>query len=157
MHAPRPGAARVVAAVSHDGVPLVLVEDSWVTESEWSPPESRRTWSSIAGDEVKTVTSPASAESLGLRVTAALAGAAMERSISAGAPREAMIVAVRRAQGADVREDAICLVVDGEPYSGLTASSDGTTVRGTVVDQMVVMTIGGGDPVSLTLGSSDRC
>lgn len=73
------------------------------------------------------------------------------------APREAMIVAVRRVQGADVREEAICLVVDGEPYSGWSASSDGTTVRGTVVDQMVVVTIGGGDPVSLTLGSSDRC
>lgn len=155
MHAPDGEAGRVVSAVFREGSPLVLVEDTWTEDTENSPPESRRTWRSSEGAQVTTMTSQMSLDSpeaMAERVLDALSGAAMEHQISVGTPREAMILAVRRARAADVRDDARCLMVDGTPYGGVSASSEGTTVRGVRVDTTVIVTVTDSGPVTVALG-----
>lgn len=150
-------AARVVSAVLCGGAPLVLVEDTWVEDEDISVPESLRTWSSLEAGEVRTrssLTAPGSPPTLAAQVIDELAGAAMERLLSAGVPREDMMVAVRRAQATAVREDRVCLTVDGEPVSGVSASCDGTTVRGVRVGVTAIVAVSAADgaPLALALG-----
>ena len=146
----------MVSAVFGDGEPLTLVEDTRTTDGAGSAPESLRTWSSTSGAEVKTATSPAGARSgqpLAERVTDALSGAVMERLMSVGASREDIAVAVARARAVGVQDEAVCLLVDGEPHEGISASSEGILVRGVHVGDSVVVVIAAADSAPVTLGA----
>lgn len=151
-------APQVVTGVYRHGTPFVLVEDTWAMDSESSTPENRRTWIGDSGEEVKTMTSPAaagSARALDSIVPDALSGAVMERLMIDAVPREPLTASLQRARAAQTQEDQRCLVIDGEPRVGLSASADGTYVRGAITRETVVLTISGAQPVSLALRQFD--
>ena len=154
MHSTDRSAVRVVTAVLRAGTPATLVEDTWTQDDRTGLPESLRTWTLLDGMEIRTTTSAALSgadQPLAVRVIEALSGAAMEHAIATGAPREALVAAVQRARGAGVHETALCLTVDSEPHSGLSASADGITARAVQSGSTVVVTVSDGDPVAVAL------
>ncbi|SDB96066.1 hypothetical protein SAMN05216410_1160 [Sanguibacter gelidistatuariae] len=151
--------ARVVSGVCLDGKPLLLVEDTWSADSEESPLESYRTWVADSGAEIRTRTSPVSSDSalsLGQRVADALSGTIMERLVMGGASREATVEAIRWVNAAQVRDEAACLTIDGEPRRGLSISVDGTGARGAIAGETLVLMISQAQLASLTLGPFEQ-
>lgn len=149
---------RLVSGVETGGSPMTLVEDTTATDSEASPAESRRTWGTDAGAEITTITCAARSDAdadLAERVSDALVGAILERSLFSTAAREAVAATLRDARESPLRlDEENGLVVDGRPARTLVASHDGATVRGTVVGTTVVVVVGEHGPLALTLTNS---
>lgn len=155
MHSTDRSAVWVVTAVIHAGTPATLVEDTWTQDDRTGLPQSLRTWTLLDGTEIRTTTSaamPGADQTLPARVIEALSGAAMEHAMATGAPREALVAAVQRARGAGVDETALCLTVDSQPHSGLSASADGITARAVLSGSTVVVTVSDDRPVIVALG-----
>ncbi|MEP7763226.1 hypothetical protein [Sanguibacter sp. 25GB23B1] len=143
-----------MSSVEHHGEALLLVEDTWMTDSESPAPESRRTWVATSGAETRTITSALAsdtAHTLAGAVTDALVGAALERALSEGASKDAMAAAVRKARTAEVRAESAALVIDGEPQAGLAVAWDGTVISGVVVGETIVLVVSDARGVALTL------
>lgn len=149
------GEGRLVSGVEIGGRLSTLVEDTIATDSESSPAESRRTWGSDSGAEITTITCAARSDAdadLAERLSDALVGAILERSLFSAADRDAVTATLRTAREALVRlDEEHGLVVDGRPARTLVASSGGATVRGTVVGSTVVVVVGDHGPLTLTL------
>lgn len=152
------GEGRLVSGVETDGRPMTLVEDTTATDGEGASAESRRTWASDAGAEITTITCAARADAdadLAERVSDALVGAILERSLFSTTDREAVAATLGDARESPLRlDEENGLVVDGRPARTLVASHDGATVRGTVVGTTVVVVVGEHGPLALTLTNS---
>lgn len=152
------GEGRLVSGVETGGSPMTLVEDTTATDGEASPAESHRTWCTDAGAEITTITCAARSDAdadLAERVSDALVGAILERSLFSTTDREAVSATLRDARESPLRlDEENGLVVDGRPARTLVASHDGATVRGTVVGTTVVLVVGEHGPLALTLTNS---
>lgn len=147
--------ALVVTGVVLDVKPLLLVEDTWSSDSEDSPAESLRTWCDDTGAEIRTTASaigPDPGPGLADVLADALAAVVTDRLMGAGASRDTMREAFQRARLEEIRDDATCLTIDGEPHHGLVVSSDGTDVRGVIVGETVVVVVSDVRGMSLLLG-----
>lgn len=147
--------ALVVTGVLHGGKPLVLVEDTWSSDSEDSPAESLRTWCDDTGAEIRTTTSavgPGPGPGLADVLADALAAVVTDRLMGTGASRDATVEAFQQARLEEIQDDATCLTIDGEPHPGLVISSDGTDVRGVIVGETVVVVVSDVRGVALSLG-----
>lgn len=149
------GEGRLVSGVEIGGRPATLVEDTLATDREGTPAESHRTWASDAGAEITTITCAARADAdLAERVSDALVGTILERSLMSTTDREAVAASLRDARESPLRlDEENGLVVDGRPARTLVASSAGATVRGTVIGTTVVVVVGDHGPLALSLTS----
>lgn len=152
------GEGRLVSGVEIGGRPATLLEDTAATDGEASPAESHRTWCTDAGAEITTITCAARSDAdadLAERVSDALVGAILERSLFSATDREAVAASLRDAGESPLRPDGENgLVVDGRPARTLVASHDGTTVRGAVLGTTAVVVVGEHGPLVLTLTNS---
>ena len=144
-----------MSAVEIGGSPATLVEDTLAADSEEAPAESHRTWASDAGAEITTITCATRTDAdLAERLSDALVGAILERSLFSTTDRDVVAATLRTAREAPVGLDAEHgLVLDGRPARTLVASHDGATVRGAVLGTTVLVVVGEHGPLALTLTS----